>query len=200
LSLVSVAVFLLLLVVLYFLEPEFNPPHLISEYQLGRLGWLMSLAFFCLGSGSLFLSRTLWPDLPTRGGRLGRCWLLLIGIGYIGAGIFAPNPASVIESRVHGLFGIFVIFSSPIAFTLLSRGLARDPRWSGASRLLNWATLLARLGLLSFYASIAILYGAAHASGTVAIGWTNRFMIAAYCTWLMVAARQAIKFAGHETT
>jgi hypothetical protein len=30
---------------LHVLEPEFNPPHLISEYQLGRFGWLMSLAF-----------------------------------------------------------------------------------------------------------------------------------------------------------
>jgi hypothetical protein len=45
--------FLAILSVLHVLEPEFNPPHLISEYQLGRFGWLMSLAFFCLGAASL---------------------------------------------------------------------------------------------------------------------------------------------------
>ena len=41
--------FLAILSVLHVLEPEFNPPHLISEYQLGRFGWLMSLAFFLSG-------------------------------------------------------------------------------------------------------------------------------------------------------
>src|SRR5437879_3260813 len=87
-SLVSVTLFPILLVLLHFLEPEFNAPHLISEYQLGRFGWLMSLAFFCLASASLFLSRALWPDLRTQGGRVGRAWLLLIGIAYVGAGIF----------------------------------------------------------------------------------------------------------------
>jgi len=47
--------FLAILSVLHVLEPEFNPPHLISEYQLGRFGWLMSLAFFCLGAASFVL-------------------------------------------------------------------------------------------------------------------------------------------------
>ena len=47
------AAFLAILSLLHVLEPEFNPPHLISEYQLGRFGWLMSLAFFCLGAASL---------------------------------------------------------------------------------------------------------------------------------------------------
>jgi hypothetical protein len=43
--------FLTILSALHGLEPEFNPPHLISEYQLGRFGWLMSLAFFLSGNG-----------------------------------------------------------------------------------------------------------------------------------------------------
>ena len=51
-SLVSVGSFAFFLLGLHFLEPDFNPPHSISEYQLGRIGWLMSLAFFCLGVGS----------------------------------------------------------------------------------------------------------------------------------------------------
>jgi hypothetical protein len=35
-----VATFMGLLAVLHFLEPEFNSGHLISEYQLGRHGWI----------------------------------------------------------------------------------------------------------------------------------------------------------------
>ena len=44
-----------ILIALHLLEPEFNPPHLVSEYQLGRFGWLMSLVFFCLGAASFAL-------------------------------------------------------------------------------------------------------------------------------------------------
>jgi Protein of unknown function (DUF998) len=192
-SLVSVAASLVLLIVLYFLEPEFNPPHLISEYQLGRFGYLMSVAFFCLGAGSLFLARALWIDLRTKGDRFVGCWLILIGIAYIGAGIFAPDPTSMVESRLHGLFGLIVIFSSPIVFTLLSRNLIHNKRWSEAEPLLKRVTILAWLGLLLFYGSIIIFYGLAHGSNTTVVGWTNRFMIAAYSAWLMTTARQVIK-------
>ena len=88
LAVVLPAISLALLVALHALEPEFNPPHLISEYELGRLGWLMSLAFFCLGAGSLLLARTLRGDLQTKGGRMGLGWLALVGIAYVGALMF----------------------------------------------------------------------------------------------------------------
>jgi hypothetical membrane protein len=141
-SIAFVAAFVSLLIVLHFLEPKFDPPHFISEYELGRFGWLMSLAFFCLGIGSLCLLLALWSDLQTKGGRIG-CWLLLlVSIAYIGAGVFAPDPSSIAESRLHGLSGIVVIFSSPVAFTLLWRSLIRDPHWFEVSRLLKWMTLI----------------------------------------------------------
>jgi hypothetical protein len=190
-SLAFVAAFLLLLIVLYFLEPEFNPPHLISEYELGRFGWLMSLAFFCLGMGSLCLLGALWSDLQTKGGRIGRWWLILIGIAYIGAGVFAPDPSSSAEGLLHGLSGLVVIFGSPIVFTLLWRSLIRDPLSVQVSRLLKWTTLLTWLGLVLFCGSIIIFYGLTPGSGTIVVGWTNRFMIATYCAWLMIAAWQA---------
>jgi hypothetical protein len=45
LSLGLVATFMSFLAVLHFLKPALNARHLISEYQLGRHGWMMSLAF-----------------------------------------------------------------------------------------------------------------------------------------------------------
>jgi hypothetical protein len=68
--------------------------------------------FFCRGAGPLFLARTLWIDLRTKTGRIGGWWLIFVGIAYIGAGIFASDPTSIVESRLHGLFGIIVIFRS----------------------------------------------------------------------------------------
>jgi hypothetical protein len=69
-----------------------------------------------------------------------------------------------------------------------------DTRWPEVSHLLKWTTLLTWFGLLLFYGSIIIFYGLADGSGTIVVGWTNRFMIATYCVWLMTAAWQAIKF------
>ena len=72
--------FLAILSVLHVLEPEFNPPHLISEYQLGRFGWLMSLAFFCLGAASFVLFAVARQAVRTRPGLFGTWGLLIIGV------------------------------------------------------------------------------------------------------------------------
>ena len=49
LSLGLVAGFLFLLITLHFIEPEFDPNwRWISEYELGRYGWLMQIAFWKL--------------------------------------------------------------------------------------------------------------------------------------------------------
>jgi Protein of unknown function (DUF998) len=77
-----------ILIALHVLEPEFNPPHLISEYQLGRFGWLMSLAFFCLGAASFALFVAARQEIHTRPGRFGTWGLLIIGLAYFCAGIF----------------------------------------------------------------------------------------------------------------
>jgi hypothetical protein len=79
LSLGLVATFLGLLALLHFLEPEFNSGHLISEYQLGRHGWMMSLAFCSFGIGAMLLAQGLPPHPSTRSGRLGLRGLWLIG-------------------------------------------------------------------------------------------------------------------------
>jgi hypothetical protein len=84
--------FLAILSLLHVLEPEFNPPHLISEYQLGRFGWLMSLAFFCLGAASLALFAAARQEIHTRPGRFGIWGLLIIGVAYFCGGIFPPDP------------------------------------------------------------------------------------------------------------
>src|SRR5262245_58978917 len=70
------AAFLALLTSLHFLEPDFNAGHLISEYQLGDYGFLMSLAFCLLGSGALLLTLSLAPRQRTPAGRAG-WWSLL---------------------------------------------------------------------------------------------------------------------------
>ena len=215
LSIGFTSTFVLILAILHFLEPGFNSDgHLISEYELGRYGWLMSLAFISMAGASLALWFALRDDLHTTAGRLGEWWLLLIALAYLGAGLFYPDdstglglpeyPAHVergalaptLNATLHGLSGVLVIASSPIVFTLLSRSLAETPRWASRARALRWPTWLAWIGLVSFPTSL-VLYSAVQQPGVldlrVVVSASNRFMILTYAAWLATCAYQITK-------
>ena len=177
--------FLAILSVLHVLEPEFNPPHLISEYQLGRFGWLMSLAFFCLGAASLALFAAARQGIHTR--RFGTWGLLIIGIAYFCAGIFPPDPKWFVGSLLHGIGGLIVIFGSPTVFTLVSKGFVRNEASASAARPLIWTAALTWLSLSLFYGSI-IAFGGAPRSDGIVVGWTNRILITTFVLWFLVAA------------
>jgi hypothetical protein len=184
----SAMAFLFVLAALHRLEPEFNPPHLISEYELGRFGWLMSLAFFALGAASLALAHALWSQ-PTRGSRPAvLLWLVLIGIAYFCAGILPPDPAppdqiARVENFLHAIAGTVVIFSSPIVFTLLWVGFRQSRLSPDDQRLIGRLTTVVWLSTFAFIAG-----GFAGLTSAVVGGWMNRFMIATYCAWLSAAA------------
>jgi hypothetical protein len=179
--------FLANLSLLHVLEPEFNPPHLISEYQLGRFGWMMSLAFFNLGVASLALFAAARRDIHSKPGRFGSCGLLIIAIGYFGAGIFPPDPRWLAGNLLHGICGLVIIFGSPIVFTLVSKGLDRNEASATAARLLTWTATLTWLTLSLFYGSIVAFWGGP-GSGRIVVGWTNRLLITTFVLWLLIAA------------
>ena len=178
--------FLCILSLLHVWEPEYNPPHLISEYQLGRSGWLMSLAFFCLAAASIALFAAARHHINTTPGHFGTWGLLIIGVAYFVAGIFPPDPQRFLASLLHGIGGLVVIFGSPIVFTFVSRGFAGKEASETAPRPLVWTAALTWLGLSLFYGSIVVFR--ASGSGSSVVGWTNRFMITTFVLWLLVAA------------
>jgi hypothetical protein len=191
------AAFLAILFLLHFLEPEFDPTwRMISEYELGRYGWMMTLAFFCWGGSVLALKVALRSSLRTRGGRIGRWWLLVIGVALFGAGIFITdpitNPTTSTANSLHTLSGAIVILTFPIAASLVARSLARNQEWATARRRLLWATLLVWFGLLAFFGSIIISNlinpGAGRNGSDVLLGWPNRFMVVVYHIWLIIVA------------
>jgi hypothetical protein len=197
LAIVLSATFLTILFLLHFLEPEFDPSwRMISEYELGRYGWMMTLAFFCWGGCVLALLVALWPTLRTMGGRIGQWWLLVIGIALFGAGVFITNPITdptpSTANSLHTLCGAIVILTFPIAASIVARSLTRNQEWSSARRRLVWATFLVWFGLLAFFASIIISKiinpSAGRVGPDVLLGWPNRFMVVAYHLWLIVVA------------
>jgi hypothetical protein len=185
--------FVAILLLLHLLEPEFNVGHMISEYQLGEHGWLMSLAFFCLGAASLSLFVALKSQVLVHCGRAGRWGLASVGVAYFGAGIFRPLPPPAITAYLHGLFGLIVILGSPIVFTSIGRGIGRVGKGSAAAGLSPWATTTTWVGLLLFVASIPISPLVGTTSPLALASVFNRLMMCAYCTWYIRVARHVLE-------
>jgi hypothetical protein len=67
------ALFLVILVLLHFLKPEFDPLwRMISEYEIGRFGRLIRVAFFAWGASALAMIAAIWPSLQPVGGTICR--------------------------------------------------------------------------------------------------------------------------------
>jgi len=193
--------FIALLTLLHFLKPELSPVwRMISEYEIGRFGWMMRLAFFCWGASVLTLSITIWNSLETTGGVIGRWWFVLIALAMVGAGIFKTDPITDItnsmENNLHSLCGAIVILTFPIAATLVKGSLLQNGAWVAAQGQLNFMTTLIWLGLVSFFASLIISRmidpTAERVGPKVYIGWPNRFMVVTYAIWLIVVANNAL--------
>jgi hypothetical protein len=189
-ALAAVVVFFILLAALHFIEPKFDPSkRLISEYELGRYGWVMSLAFFSLGVGVLATLLSTWDFSRNRTGLIGRWWFLAISVAFFGAGIFYPYTPPNLASYIHGVCGVIVIVTFPIAATLYSSALAHSQAWTASRRQLRWGVVLVWLGLLTFAGSTIVLGIISHpvdrSNSNLLIGWQNRFMIVMYSLWLV---------------
>lgn len=158
-SITLVSLFYLLLGLLHFIEPEFNPAkNLISEYELGPYGWVMSLAFIVLGLAVFTMLYANQANTSNRKYQLGQWWLFLIGVAYLGAGLFYPYQPPNLASLLHGICDILIIATSPIAKTLYSAGLAEIPAYQPHKTRLSRAVILVWLGLLTFMGS-TIVFG-----------------------------------------
>jgi hypothetical protein len=200
---VLVSAFLAILVLLHYLEPEFDPSwRMISEYEIGRYGWLMVVAFFAWGLGVLDLQMALAPALQTLWGKVGRWWLVVIAVAMIAAGIFTTNAITdntpSMNNTLHTVCGAIVIMTFPVAASLVARSLSRNPRWAPAQGWLLWGTVLCWLGLLVFFGSISVSQvihpGAGRVGPQVYLGWPNRLMVVVYSAWMIVVARYAMRF------
>ncbi len=201
LSKVSVAgpvLFLILLTALHFIEPEFNPSydpskHLISGYELGNYGWMMSIAFVSLGIGVLSLVISTWSYPKTRSNMVGRWWLLIIFAAFIGASIFYPLKTLGVSSIIHAICGIFVILTYPVAATLYGLGLSFSKDFENSKRWKLLVTILVWIGFLTFFIPI-------FTANNLVICWGNRVMMLLYSLWLILVGEKVAFFSVASTS
>lgn len=206
LSFAAAATFLALLAALHVLKPELDPSwHVISEYAIGRYGWLMVLAFLSLGFSLVSLGIAIRSQLRSLLGYIGLALLLLSAVGLFIAGIFISDPitASEVQRTTHGKIHELgaLLDVTPIAALIICLSLVRNPAWAKARRVLLWTAGLPLIGLLVFIVSTSIMLpqNDGKFGPEVLIGWPNRLLVVTYCAWLMTVAWRAIRLGQHRS-
>jgi Protein of unknown function (DUF998) len=195
LSTAAAALFVLLLAGLHVLKPEVDPAwRMISDYELGRYGFFMVLAFGSLAVSSASLFMAIRPHAHSVVGWMGLCCLLVCSVALLGGGIFttdpigAPSDQLTTHGALHGLSALVGVASMPFAASLISWSLMLNPIWAPVRGRLFGAAGLVWLSVVVFGLSVAILLprGGGKFGPEVVVGWQNRAIMVTYCVWLVV--------------
>jgi amino acid permease len=197
LSLAAAVTVALLLLILHFVKPEFDPSwRFLSEYAIGRNGWLMAICFQIWALSCIALFVALKDEVISRAGRIGTYLLLVVAAALAVAGLFAQDPVTATPNEltphgsIHAAASLIGIPGIPLAAMLISRSLTRDnPAWAAYRRPIQWLAHLTwiSLAIMAAYLAYAVpLAGGFNAE--VWAGWMNRFVVATYLAWQMAIA------------
>jgi hypothetical protein len=180
---------LVALATLHILKPDVDPSRdLISQYALGRHGWVMTLCFAAFAVGSACLFAALISETPSLLGRVGLACLLAATIGLAMGALFPMDPASTAREQMsfsgtmHGVAFMIGVPGQVLAVLLLSLALAKHASHASLPLLALTAVVWLSLAVM-----IAILVIVGPGAPPIA-GWANRLLMVAYGAWLMVAA------------
>jgi hypothetical protein len=188
--------FIVILTGLHFIKPELDPSwNFISEYQVGRFGWLMQLAFISLGVSCLLLAMGLWNELSTVG-KIGLILLLITAGGMFIGGIFKTDALNTsqehltMSGNLHQLGAM--LDQLPFAALLVTIALFKKPNWKADRWLLIIILILVWFGFVYFVRSVMVQFPADGKFGPhVTVGWQNRLMIITQALWILLIAFRA---------
>ncbi len=201
-AIVATGVAFVALSILHVVSPEFQPSwRMVSDYANGRHAWLLSLMFGGWGLGSLALAVALGASASSSLGRAGVAFLVLAGIGEMMAAVFDINH------RLHGLAAMIGIPSLPVAAVLITMALRRADALAAAPA---WAAHLTWISFVLMGAAMVVFMRSLSQAGvdvsgqagplatlpagvTPFVGWANRLLVAAYMTWVVLAALPIVR-------
>lgn len=176
--------FSIALIALHFLRPDYTPiDHMISDYAVGRFGWVMTTAFVAFGFGCLSLSLGLWRAGPKR--LLATIGRLLLIVAFLGLMVTAMFPTDLETAKdtphgtIHTISFLVNIVSISIAALTLSLSFGADPRWKRAR-------LPALLIVIALLGAFVVQYLTLHRGAPY--GFTNRAFVAVVMNWLFFVA------------
>jgi hypothetical membrane protein len=169
------AYFLIVLIVLHILQPEFDPRfRFMSEYALGDYGWLMTTTFFALGLAPLITAIGLRSAYPSsRSTRIGLGLLVVAAIFIWLAGIFR-------DSIPHLLAGVVAFPSMVMAVLLLSWTFRRAARWQTMYQVALFIGLVMLAMFLLMVADLGMP------------GLQQRVFIFLFLLWLLIVVHKSV--------
>ena len=178
--------FIVMLVLLHGLRPDYTPvDHMISDYAVGRLGWVMTTAFVALAAGCL----TLGLGMAVAGPKSlpGRAAVLLLWVATLGLLVTAIFPTDLetatttTTGNIHTASFLVNVTSLILCALLFAVGFHKSEDWRGY-RWVGWAMAIVVLG--AFIAQFLTLHRGAP------YGLTNRLFVAVLMIWFLATARQ----------
>jgi hypothetical protein len=208
LSLSMAAAYQVLLILLIFLRPDIHPySNTISEWAIGKSGWLMQIAFFCSALGYLFLFLAIKNEIRGIRGTIGLSLLFLCFAGTVGVGAFVTDPYppdfTITTTLVHAISGGLAMILLPFAALLINLNLLkRNGHWKRAGNTLKWTAFLPLLAFIAFIVHLnlfVIPLGENAVGENVPIGYPPRVMFLAYHVWLAILAWRFIQLKQPKT-
>ena len=194
-SVISAALFVLLLGSLHLIETEFDPTwRFISEYALGEFGWLMSLAFGAIAVSLASIGVAVFSRVRNVIGYIGLAIFVLAVVGLLIAASFKTDPIFTKQEDMTSSGQMHVLGASldysPIAFLLLSFSLARHGDWASVKKWLFMTAILSIVLTIGFIFTIPADGGFGPG---VYSGLVGRFLMLSYIGWLVIAALHVLK-------
>jgi len=192
----------LILIALIFIRPDLDPSwHTISEWAIGRHGWIMSVAFIISALSYAALWTMLKSQIRGLTGKIGITLLFICVIGTIGVGIFTTDPYppdfTITRTLLHTICGGSAMFLLPFSALAININLAlKNKAWLPARKILQGTAGLPLLALIGFivHLSIFVMPLGENANGPgVQIGWPPRLLFLTYMIWVISLAWQGIK-------
>lgn len=191
--------FIVILTLLHFIKPEIDPSwNFISEYQVGRYGWLMQTAFISLGLSCTFLAIGLWKELNIIG-KIGLILLIISAVGMFIGGIFKTDPLNTapefqtMSGKLHQTGAM--LDQIPFAALLISIALLKKKDWKIKKWLLGSALVFVWIGFIYFIGSIQSQFPEDGIFGPdILVGWPNRLMITTQALWIVYIGYESNKY------
>ena len=190
-SIFGFSLFILIMSAFHFIQPELNPlKRFGSEYVVGRLGWMMNIAFFFFAGGILSLAFAFNHGLNTDSrSRSGIILFVIAAIGILGSGIFNTHLQSeqpTTAGIIHALSGFVAFLTMIPAMFIISRRLRLADVLKGKYKVLHylpWLIALLFLSMMFVFETLDL------------VGLGQRLFLVAIFYWLILAASGLQTFA-----
>jgi uncharacterized protein DUF998 len=187
---------IIVLAALHGLKPEIDPRRtMISQYALGRYGWLMAVCFGAFAVASASLSIALLARVRSALGLVGLACLFITAVGLAMAALFRMDPVSTppaqmsFTGRMHGMAFLIGVPFQVLSVLVVSLALGRE----GSHALVPLLSLAAVIWLcLVTMIAIMVRVGPGKPPDPNGperfLGFPNRLFMIVYGVWLMAVA------------